>query len=145
MVMPACCYYTLAAIYGYAVWKFGRKRHQQVHQPMPITHMPLRLYLPAALFFAASWVVIYWVLVAFTNSDVPVLDSFTNALSFVGLWTLARKYVRAMALLDWGRPGEHLLYVYKGIPLKAGFYALYVDLPSGILSLERMMNEGVND
>lgn len=139
-------YYTLAAIYGYAVWKFGRKRHQQVHQPMPITHMPLRLYLPAALFFAASWVVIYWVLVAFTNSDVPVLDSFTNALSFVGLWTLARKYVEQWLFWIGVDLVSSMLYVYKGIPFKAGLYALYVVIAvMGYYRWKRMMKEAVND
>ena len=31
------CYYTLAAVYGYAVWKFGRKKNQTT-SVMPITH-----------------------------------------------------------------------------------------------------------
>ncbi len=43
-------YYTLAAIYGYAVWRFGKKRGQQQGDAMPITHMPGRLYLPAGVF-----------------------------------------------------------------------------------------------
>ena len=39
-------YYTLAAIYGLIVWKFGRKHGQAAHQPMPITHMKRRHYMP---------------------------------------------------------------------------------------------------
>ena len=35
-------YYTLAAVYGYAVWKFGRKKNQAT-SVMPITHTPARL------------------------------------------------------------------------------------------------------
>ena len=31
-------YYTVAAIYGYAVWKFGRKKGQKEGENMPITH-----------------------------------------------------------------------------------------------------------
>lgn len=43
-------YYTLAAIYGWLVWKFGRKHQQKDGEEMPITHMPKRLY-PAAIIF----------------------------------------------------------------------------------------------
>ena len=32
-------YYTLAALYGYAVWKFGRKHGQKQSGDMPITRM----------------------------------------------------------------------------------------------------------
>lgn len=34
-------YYTLAAVYGYAMWRFGRKRNQKSAE-MPITHTPLK-------------------------------------------------------------------------------------------------------
>ena len=119
-------YYMLAAIYGLLIWKFGRKRYQKANEEMPITHMPARLYLPSLLFFAVAWLVIYYILITFTDSNIPVLDSFTNALSFVGLWTLARKYIEQWLfwiVVDVISSG---LYVYKEIPFKAGLYALYV-------------------
>ena len=86
-------YYALAAIYGYVVWKFGRKRGQTAGQAMHITHMPRRLFMPTIVFFVVAWGVTYYVLVTFTDSNVPALDAFTNALSIVALWALARKYV----------------------------------------------------
>ena len=86
-------YYTLAAIYGYIAWKWGSKFFNKKKQEVPITHMPGKHYLPTFVFFALAWGATYYVLVRFTNSNVPLLDSFTNALSFVGLWALARKYV----------------------------------------------------
>ncbi len=135
-------YYTLAAVYGYAVWKFGHKRHQKADQPLPITHMPLRLYGPAVLFFVVAWGVTYWVLVTFTNSNVPVLDAFTNALSFVGLWALARKYVEQWVFWIAVDVVSSALYVYKGIPFKGGLYALYVVIAvMGYYKWIRMMKE----
>ena len=85
------CYYTLAACYGLFVWKFVKTRKKK--EPLPITHMPLSKYLPTTLFFFAAWGATYYVLITWTNSTVPLLDSFTNALSFVGMWALARKYI----------------------------------------------------
>ena len=119
------CYYTVAACYGYAVWKFGRKKSQTT-DVMPITHMPLRLYLPAAVFFLLAWGATFYVLVTWTNSTVPVLDSFTNALSFVGLWALARKYIEQWWFWIVVDVVCCVLYVQKGIPFKAGLYGLYV-------------------
>jgi nicotinamide mononucleotide transporter len=119
-------YYTLAAIYGYLVWKFGRKHNQTVDADMPITHFKRRLILPSAIVFFVAWAVIYWILIRFTNSNIPVLDSFGNALSFIGLWALARKYLEQWIIwivVDGVLAG---LYIYKGIPFKASLYALYV-------------------
>ena len=119
------CYYTIAAVYGYIVWRWGKKE-QNSQQALPITHMPLRLYLPAVLFFFAAWGATYYVLVTWTNSTVPVLDAFTNALSFVGLWALAHKYIEQWFFWMLVDAVCCVLYVQKGIPFKAGLYGLYV-------------------
>ncbi len=116
------CYYTAAAIYGYIVWKWGKGEKRE----LPITHMPLRHYLPATLFFAGAWAATYYILIRWTNSTVPVLDSFTNALSFVGLWALARKYMEQWFFWIVVDVVCCMLYIQKGIPFKAGLYGLYV-------------------
>ena len=119
-------YYTLAAIYGWLVWKFGRKHQQKEGDEMPITHMPKRLYPATILFFVVAWAVTWFVLSYYTNSNVPVLDGFTNALSFVGLWALARKYVEQWLFWILVDAVSCYLYVIKGIPFKASLYGLYV-------------------
>lgn len=119
-------YYTLAAIYGWIVWKFGHKHQQKEGEELPITHMPKRLYPATILFFVIAWVVTWFVLSHYTNSNVPVLDGFTNALSFVGLWALARKYVEQWLFWILVDAVSCYLYVIKGIPFKASLYGLYV-------------------
>ena len=131
------CYYTLAAIYGFIVWSFstnpspsrkGSGEHEvsSTVSELPITHMPLGKYLPATLFFFAAWGATYYVLITWTNSTVPLLDSFTNALSFVGMWALARKYIEQWFFWIVVDVVCCVLYVQKGIPFKAGLYGLYV-------------------
>ena len=117
-------YYTLAALYGFYVWKF--KKTRKLKQSLPIIHLPRRQYLPLTLFFLLAWGAIYYVLVEWTNSTVPLLDSFTNALSFVGMWALARKYLEQW--LFWIAVDVVCCYLYiqKGIPFKAALYGLYV-------------------
>lgn len=136
-------YYTLAAIYGYAVWKFGAKWKAMIKrkgsdkkegasavssssEELTITFFPRRLILRTLGFFFLAWATTYYVLVAYTNSTVPLLDAFTNALSFVGLWALARKYVEQWLFWIAVDVVCCYLYVVKGIPFKAGLYGLYV-------------------
>lgn len=118
------CYYTLAAFYGFAIWKF--KKTKKLKLPLPIIHMPKSKYPPAIAFFLLAWGVTYYVLITWTNSTVPVLDSFTNALSFVGLWALARKYLEQWLFWMVVDLVCTILYVQKGIPFKAMLYGLYV-------------------
>ena len=118
------CYYTLAAVYGLFVWKFVKTRQKQ--EPLPIIHMPRWQYVPTAVFFFVAWGLIYYVLITWTDSTVPVLDSFTNALSFVGMWALARKYVEQWLFWIVVDMVCTFLYIQKGIPFKAALYGLYV-------------------
>lgn len=121
-------YYTVAAVYGYAVWKWGGNRKGKdkgKDSVQPITHFPRRRILPTAAFFAVAMGATYFVLANFTDSTVPLLDSFTNALSFVGLWALARKYVEQWAVWILVDAVSCYLYTVKGIPFKAALYGLY--------------------
>jgi len=118
------CYYTLAACYGLYVWKFVKTRKKK--EPLPIVYMPRRQYLPTAACFFVAWGAIYYVLITRTDSTVPVLDSFTNALSFVGMWALARKYLEQWLFWMVVDIICTVLYIQKGIPFKACLYGLYV-------------------
>lgn len=130
-------YYTLAATYGYAVWKWGKmhkdgkadeaeKAKTSEAKELPITSMEKSLYLPTLVCFLLAWAATYYILVTFTDSTVPLQDSFTNALSFVGLWALARKYIEQWFFWIIVDAVCCYLYVVKGIPFKALLYGLYV-------------------
>lgn len=119
-------YYTVAAVYGYLVWKFGRKHGQGEHETLPITHFRRSLIMPTLVFFLVAWGATYYILIKYTNSTVPATDAFTNALSFVGLWALARKYVEQWIIWIVVDGVCTYLYIVKGIPFKAGLYGLYV-------------------
>ena len=117
-------YYTLAGFYGYWAWHRGKGREDK--QVLPVTHFPQRHILPVACIFGALWVGTWFVLSHYTNSTVPWTDALTNALSFVGLWALARKYVEQWFFWIVVDAICTVLYVQKGIPFKAFLYGLYV-------------------
>ena len=123
-------YYLSMTVYGYWRWvhsssKLGEVR-RGMNEPLPIRHFPKRLVLPWALLIATVWAVIYWLLVTFTNSNVPLADSFTTALSIVGIWALAHKYLEQWFIWIAVDIVTCILYYYKDIPFKASLYALYV-------------------
>ena len=43
--------------------------------------------------FLVALLVIAWLLINYTDSNVPWWDAFTTALSIIGMWMLARKYL----------------------------------------------------
>ncbi len=125
-----CCmefYYLAMTIYGWWNW-IGKKAPSFGGGGMerPIRHFPRRLVLPWLLLIAAVWGLIYWLLVTFTNSNVPLADSFTTALSIVGIWALAHKYLEQWFIWIAVDVVTCVLYFYKDIPFKASLYALYV-------------------
>ena len=145
-------YYLGAAVYGWMMWKYGRFVRQKLHlhikkegqQELLITRMPMKYYPPLGIVFAVTFVGIAWILIRFTNSNVPWLDSFTTALSIVGMWMLARKYVEqwwAWIVVDIVSAG---LYVYKDLNFTAGLYALYTIIAIfGYFKWKRMMERVV--
>ena len=126
-------YYVLAAVYGYAMWRWARCRTNVETQnlasseekELPITRFPMRRVLPVALIGLALWAAIYWILITFTDSSVPVCDSFTTALSMVALWALAQKYAEQWLLWLVVDAVCTVLYIYKQIPFTACLYAFY--------------------
>lgn len=143
-------YYTVAGVYGFIMWRYGtlikavigRNDVKKATPEIPITHMPLRKYLPVAICFFLAWVATYWVLTTWTNSTVPVMDSFTNALSFVGLWALAKKYIEQWVFWIIVDAVCFYLYIGKGIPFKAGLYGLYTIIAvAGYFKWQRMSRQ----
>lgn len=132
-------YYLAMTVYGYWKWVHGSSDKKE----LPIRHFPRRLILPWLGIIAVVWLVIYLILTNFTNSTVPIADSFTTALSIIGIWALAHKYLEqwfiwiAVDVVTCG------LYFYKDIPFKASLYALYVIIAVfGYFKWRSIINKG---
>lgn len=120
-------YYLLAAIYGYIGWKYGFKirRKAKETEDRPISKMPGRYYIPLAIIFILLWWLIAYILINTTDSNVPIADSFVNALSIIAMWMLAKKYVEQWIpwiVVDAFSIG---LYIYKDLYPTSILYAVY--------------------
>ena len=116
-------YYLLAAVYGWWVWKYGNKEKQG--EELPITRMPRGKWKMAAAMYLVFQLLIAWILIRYTDSNVPWCDAFTTALSMVAMWMLARKYLGQWLVWIVVDVVSVALYLYKGLFFTAGLYALY--------------------
>ncbi|MCR5312466.1 MAG: nicotinamide riboside transporter PnuC [Bacteroidaceae bacterium] len=118
-------YYLIAAIYGFAVWTMKDKHAKTKNKELPITYTPKSMYAILLATFVLAFLAIGFILVNFTDSNVPWWDSFTTALSIVGMWMLARKWIEqwwTWIAVDAVCCG---LYIYKGIFFYSALYGLY--------------------
>ena len=144
-------YYLAMTVYGWWNWKASPRPSPKGEgetpqkEETPITSWLSRPHsfregLRVGLLTLAAWAGLYLFLTTCTDSRVPVADSFTTALSFVGIWALARKYLEQWLIwivVDVVTCG---LYFYKDIPFKASLYALYVIIAiAGYRKWKRMM------
>lgn len=136
-------YYLLAAVYGWVLWRWKKGDNDIVEKAdLPITKMSGRYYFPLIVVFVVSWLGIAYILANYTNSDVVWLDSFTTALSIVGMWMLAHKYIEqwlAWIAVDVVSSG---LYVYKELYFTAVLYAVYAIIAIfGYIKWKQLMEE----
>ena len=138
-------YYLLASVYGMVYWARGNKKSKgEPAKEVPITLTPKRQYIPLFILSVLLTAAIAQILINFTDSNVPWADSFTTALSIVGMWMLARKYCEQWLVWIMVDVVCSILYVYKELYFTAGLYALYAVIAYfGYLKWKEMMKTQV--
>ena len=139
-------YYLVIAIYGWIAWTtgftlFGNKKAKSELQ---ISHTPHSVWAKVAVAYIAAQLLIAFVLINYTDSTVPWSDSFTTALSIVGMWMLARKYIEQWWVWCVVDVACSALYIYKGLYFTAALYAIYAIIAIfGYFKWKKLMqNEG---
>ncbi len=106
-------YYFSMSIYGWYVWSHPKK-DQKI---LPVTWLKPKAWFYSLLIFLASYIVLVYVLINHTDSDVPYWDSFTTASAFVGMWLMAKKKVENWIFWIITDLVSVPLYFYKGLIL----------------------------
>ena len=137
-------YYLVAAVYGYVLWQLtfrkNKRKKDSKTKELPISRTPRKMYWILFATFALAFVAIGLILKLQTDSTVPWWDSFTTAMSIVGMWMLARKWIEqwwTWIIVDGVCFG---LYIYKGIYFYAALYGFYTIVAVyGYYKWKRMM------
>ena len=138
-------YYLLIALYGWLAWKTGFRLWGEKLDvgELPISHAPKRVWPRIAVAYIVAQLFIAWILINYTDSTVPLADSFTTALSIVGMWMLARKYIEQWWVWCVVDVASSALYIYKELYFTAFLYAVYAIIAIfGYRKWKKMMQHG---
>ncbi|MGM0665703.1 MAG: nicotinamide riboside transporter PnuC [Bacteroidota bacterium] len=117
-------YYVLISIYGWYWWlKGGEKKYDR--EALPVTGISMKLLTILAAVFIILFALIYFILVSYTDSPLPLGDAFTTALSIVATWMLARKIIEHWILWVVADLVSMALYIYKGLYPTVVLFAVY--------------------
>lgn len=116
-------FYALMSVYGWIVWKSKIK-----NQPLEITNNTLKENIFSVLAVGMLWLIFYIVLVNFTDSDVPYIDSLTTSICFVGMWLMAWKKIENWIAWIVADLISIPLYVYKGLYLTSFQFFIFTIL-----------------
>lgn len=117
-------YYFIMSIYGWYIWSHPRPGAQKV----PVTWLDQKGIIASLGLFLGSYGVLYFVLVTFTDSDVPYWDSFTTSSAFVGMWLMAKKKVENWIAWIVTDLVSVPLYIYKGLLLTSFQFLVFTVL-----------------
>jgi nicotinamide mononucleotide transporter len=106
-------YYLVVSIYGWYYWQSGKTKNKG--SGLNITVCSRSLILKLSVIFVALFFLMAFVLKKYTNTDVPFVDAFVTALSFIATWLLAKKKIEnwlVWIVVDASCIG---VYIYKGL------------------------------
>lgn len=115
-------YYLAVSVFGWISWRSGK---QQSGKELPVkrtkkTQAVVMLLITAIVFF-----LYYFVLTHYTDSPLPMADSFTTALSITATWMLARKLIEHWILWVIVDAVSAGLYLYKGLYPTTILFVIY--------------------
>ena len=117
-------FYFVMSVYGWYNW--SRRDESQHH--VPISGLNLMQWLLYILIIALSFGMIYFVLTRYTNSTVPVFDSFTTSLFIAGMWLMALKKIENWILWILGDLLVIPMFAIKGLAFTSIQYIVFLVL-----------------
>ena len=107
-------YYFVMSVYGWWWWK-----RRNNHEAPDVSRASSTDWMKTIAIVVIAFVTLYLVLINFTDSTVPVFDSWVSATAWAGMWLLAKRKVENWILLNISNAFAIPLLIYKGLPLYA--------------------------
>jgi len=118
-------YYFIMSVYGWYNWK--HTSGEEVEQ-IPVTKNDRSENHLSILLLACAFLLIRWVLIMYTDSDVPNWDATTTAFALVGMWLMAKKKIENWIAWIITDIISVPLYLYKGLPFTAFQFLIFTGL-----------------
>ncbi len=117
-------YYFVMSVYGWYNWV---QKKNNVYE-YPINWCSKKEMGVGIIFFVAGWIILYWLLKNFTNSNVPMLDSFVSASAVTGMWWMAKRKIENWIAWIVSDVVAIPLFFYKHLILFTVMYILFLVL-----------------
>lgn len=122
--MAINAFYFVMSVFGWYNWS---RRDENLHH-VPISTLNVKQWLLYMLLIAVSFGIIYYVLSNFTDSTVPVFDSFTTSLFIAGMWLMALKKIENWLLWILGDVLVIPMFAVKGLAFTSIQYIVFLVL-----------------
>ena len=130
--------YFVMSIYGWYAWTKKDKKEKI----LPISFCTKKEYFINVILFFVFLVILIYVLLNYTDSNVPYWDSLTTAIFLVGMWLMARKKVENWILWIIGDAISIPLYFNKGLMLTSFQFSIFLVLAVlGYIEWKRKVKE----
>lgn len=130
-------FYIAISVYGLWCWLYGGEKHTQLAISR-VTRTAAFVLFAASI---ASAGILYYVLRNFTDSNVPLGDAVTTAMSLTAQYMLGRKMIENWLLWIAADVLYIGLYCYKSLYLTALLYAIFIAMcVAGYLRWQRTMS-----
>ncbi|RZJ25191.1 MAG: nicotinamide riboside transporter PnuC [Haliea sp.] len=117
--------FAVLALWGWAQWLRGVRPDGSALKVARLSRNGVLLVVAAC---AVLWPAIGLFLKTYTDTDVPWWDAFPTAVSLVGQFLLARKYIENWAVWIAVNIVSVGLFAYKGLWLTVGLYTVFIVL-----------------
>ena len=133
-------YYFLMSVYGWYNWIQKKDASQPAYPISWCTKKELQLGIGFLFLF---WVLIFFVLNYFTDSNTPVLDSLVSASAVTAMWWMAKRKVENWLAWIFSNLVAIPLNFYKGFMLFTLMYVLFLVLAwMGFVTWKKMEATG---
>jgi nicotinamide mononucleotide transporter len=122
--MAINAFYFVMSVFGWYNWS---RRVDNTHH-VPISTLGIKQWLLYILLIAVAFGIIYYVLKNFTDSTVPVFDSFTTSLFIAGMWLMAIKKIENWILWIIGDVLVIPMFAIKGLAFTSIQYIVFLVL-----------------
>lgn len=118
-------YYFLMSVYGWYNWV---QKKDADHWAYPISWCNKKELAIGIGLFAGFWIILYVVLINWTNSNTPLLDSLVSASAITAMWWMAKRKIENWIAWIVSNIIAIPLNFYKGLMLFTLMYVLFLFL-----------------
>jgi len=133
-------YYLIMSLYGWMYWKFGKQKSEREISVTTSTEKWI-----AGGIVLGTFILFWFFLTYYTDSDVPVWDSLVSAFAWAGMWLMARRKIENWIILNISNIISIPLMIHKELYLYAVLTSfLFLVAISGYIEWQKIIKANAN-